>query len=339
MNTKYTFKILLVIAGLLLFINAQAQEFSAVYNGTTIYYKITSSNSVEVTAKPIPGKEKEYYISCYSGNVVIPNTIVYNGTIFNVTSIDNFAFFGCEDLTSITIPANITSIANDFISDGGYKGHESGLQEIIVSEQNQYYTAIDGVLFNKSKSIVICFPPQKATAYYTIPNSVTHIGRSAFYKCTRLTNIIIPSSITHIGFGAFSYCTNLTNIIIPNSVKSISEFAFQGCVGLINVDIPEGITKIECGIFANCTALRRVGIPNCVTYIDKSAFAECINLINIIIPNNVEVIEWRAFYKCMGLTDINIPNSATKVENSAFEGCFLQKITIANTIYNVMLLI
>jgi hypothetical protein len=71
----------------------------------------------------------------------------------------------------------------------------------------------------------------------TITNSVTSIGRDAFYGCRALTSVTIGNSVTSIGDYAFQKCTGLTSVTIPNSVTSIGEAAFYGCSGLTSVTI------------------------------------------------------------------------------------------------------
>jgi hypothetical protein len=90
-----------------------------------------------------------------------------------------------------------------------------------------------GVLFNQSQTTLIEYPSGKVGSY-SIPNTVTNIGPSAFYG-TSLTSVTIPNSVTSIGMDAFSYCTNLTSVTIPNSVTSIRNGAFSYCTNLTTV--------------------------------------------------------------------------------------------------------
>lgn len=123
-----------------------------------------------------------------------------------------------------------------------------------------------------------------------IPNSVTSIGESAFYKCYGLTSIEIPSSVTIIGGEAFYNCDGLTSIEIPNSV-----------------------TGIEITAFAYCDNLTSVEIPNSVTSIGEYAFLSCTGLTSIEIPNSVTSIKYGAFYFCTGLTSITSHIPADKL--------------------------
>ncbi len=141
----------------------------------------------------------------------------------SVTSIDDYAFGYCDSLTSITIPDSVTTIG-DRAFFCCYN-----LAEISVDPDNSNFQSVDGILFNKTLSSLICYPCKKAGTTYVIPNSVTTIGHEAFYGCRSLTSVTIPDSVTTIGDYAFCDCYGLTYVTIPDSVTSISSTAFCYC--------------------------------------------------------------------------------------------------------------
>ena len=216
-------------------------------------------------------------------NVKLPNSL---------TLIYNDAFSNCTSLASVIIPDSVTSIGDD-----AFLGCIS-LKSIEISDNNKNYSSVDGVLFNKNKSVLVIYPAGKTDSVYSIPNSVTSIGNSAFSECTNLSNITITDSVISIGDFAFSNSTSLRSVTIPDSVTIIGVSAFYDCKNLINVTLPDSITSIDYSVFSDCTSLTNITIPDSVTNIGDSAFECCTSLTNITIPDSVTSIGNDAFYSC-----------------------------------------
>ena len=145
-------------------------------------------------------------------DVKIPNSVV---------SIGESAFERCKSLKKIEIPSRVDSIGKHaFI-------YCSGLTNIDVDENNSKYCSVNGVLFNKDKSILICYPTGKIGSYQ-IPNGVTSIEDCAFAGCEGLTDVEVPDSVTSIGDVAFEWCSNISSIAIPKSVTSMQTCSFVG---------------------------------------------------------------------------------------------------------------
>ena len=248
----------------------------------------------------------------------------------SVTSIGYNAFFNCTSLKSITIPDSVTSIGESAFDSC------SNLTAIDVEVGNNNYTSVNGVLFNKGKTELICYPAGKTDKSYNIPNSVTSIDYQAFTYCTSLKSITIPDSVTSIGEFAFENCKSLTSITIPNSATEIGFGAFSGCASLISITIPNSVTSIGNVAFSDCTSLTSITIPNSVTEIGSSAFSRCTSLTSITIPDSVTSIGDWAFSGCTSLTSITIPDSVTSIDSSAFGGCSsLKSITIPNSVTSI----
>ena len=253
-------------------------------------------------------------------SVTLPESLTYIGS----------AFEGCTSLTSITIPNSVT-----YVDAYAFAGCTS-LTEIKVAVENPNYVSVNGVLYNKSRTVLICYPAGKKDKNYKILDSVTAINRYAFYGCTSLASIMIPDSVTEICESAFSGCTSLTSITIPDSVMSIARFTFYYCANLKSIKIPNSVTNIGESAFGGCTSLTSITIPNSVTDIDTNTFSGCTSLTSITIPNSVTEIGWWAFYGCTSLTSITIPNSVTNIGESAFGGCTsLTSITIPGSVASI----
>ena len=210
----------------------------------------------------------------------------------SVTSIGQGAFESCSNLKAITIPDSVINIA-----DRAFQNCTS-LISINVGEKNTNYSTVEGILFNKDKTILIKYPEGKTDSEYIFPDSVISIGNYAFFNCDSFISITIPDTVTNIGNGAFGGCSNLKSIIIPDSV-----------------------TSIESGVFLSCTNLLFISLPDSITSIGTEAFCGCTNLTSITIPNRVTKIQNHAFFECTRLTSVTIPDSVTSIGNSAFFGC------------------
>ncbi|MBR3789616.1 MAG: leucine-rich repeat domain-containing protein, partial [Clostridia bacterium] len=244
----------------------------------------------------------------------------------SVTRLGDKAFWNCASLTSVTIPESVTTI--------GYSAFEecASLTSINVNENNTVYASIDGVLFNKEKTEIIrC--PQNKSGEYSIPESVITIGGSAFSGCEALTSVIIPDSVTTIGRSAFWGCSALNLIEIPKNVTTIGESAFTSCSALTSVIIPDNVTTIGALAFWNCDLLASVTIPESVTTIGDSAFVDCASLTSINVNENntayasidgvlfnkekTEIIR----YPQNKSGEYSIPESVTTIDSYAFDGC------------------
>ena len=155
----------------------------------------------------------------------------------SLISIGDGAFGNCYRFSSVTIPAAVTIIG--YFAFGGCRI----LSSINVDSNNQRYSSIDGVVYNKLQdTLILC--PQAKGGQVIIPNSVTVIGDNAFSYCENLTSVAIPNSVIAIGNEAFTYCDHLNTVTIPNSVTTIGDWAFFGCNRFNYIIIPNSVTSI-----------------------------------------------------------------------------------------------
>jgi len=223
-----------------------------------INYELNANQTAEVTHGST--------LYSYSGSIIIPSQVTYNGEPYSVTSIGVAAFSVCSSLTSITIPESVTSIGESAFR------RCSGLTSINIPK---------GVTSIGDDAFLEC----SGLTSITIPESVTSIGRRAFYYCSDLTSITIPESVTSIGNYAFSGCSGLSSITVQegNSVydsryncNAIIQTANNTLIaGCKNTTIPNGITSIGDRAFLDCSDLSSITIPESVTSIGNSAFNGC----------------------------------------------------------------
>ena len=306
-------KQILFLVMMLLPLMADAQ-ISAKIDG--IYYKLNNSDKTAQVA---------YSRNRYSGEIVIPSSVTYEGKDYNVTGIGAHAFYGSADLTSINIPNSVTSI-EDQIFDGC-----TSLASIVIEEGNTVYdsrencnavieTASNKLLFGCNGS--------------TIPNSVTNIGSSSFSGYPGLTSIIIPDGVTSIGEKAFSECSGLNFLSIGSGVTTIGKKAFESCSSLTKVELNNNAivskdynsTPFINDIFGS--QVKEYVLGEDVKSIGELAFSECPNLTTVHLSNSVMSIGNSAFYFCTNLAEINIPSSMTSIDQWAFSGCNLKKVEI-----------
>lgn len=231
-----------------------------------IYYNIYSG-----TASVTAGDEK------YTGEIIIPSEISYEGTKCIVLSIEQSAFLLCTGLTSVSIPSSVISIENRAFSGC------SKLNNVILEEGLE---RIGKYGFTNCMSLT----------NISIPNTVISLGESAFEGCISLTSVSLSSGLTRIDNGIFKGCEKLAAISIPTSVTYIGDSSFSGCKSLTSVNLPDEIGGIGSRAFNGCSGLSSIVIPNSVTMIGSYAFASC-GLSNITLGNSIETIGDRAFFQ------------------------------------------
>ena len=294
------------LLSLLLFSSISLQ--ATVYNGTC-GTNLTWTHDTETGVLTVSGTGamEDYYSAPWSSRRnYITSIVIQNG----VTSIGNYAFDDCYNLTTLSIPNSITTIG-EYAFNHCYRLTSLSIPNTV--------TAIGDYAFDRCSGLTSVI----------LPESVTNIGKYAF-SGIGLTSITIPNSVTSIGDIAFG--SNITEVHISdiaawcnitfNSSNAnplyYAHHLFLNDTEITNLIIPDGVTSIGNYACYNCDGLTSVTIPIGVTSIGSSAFCYCDGLTSVTIPNGVTSIGGIAFYGCCSLTSVTIPNSVTSFGNGAF---------------------
>lgn len=272
-----------------------------------------------------------------------------------VTTIGMSAFSGCANLTAIDLPSSVTEI-------DGYAFSSTGLTAVTLPKHLRKLglsafsgcTALKSVfiplsLQNTSNPFRNCKALTDVTfedgrtelpdtlledsgiRQFTVPQTVTKIGDSAFAGCTQLTAITLPAGLRELGSGAFSGCTALTGVALPDSLTALGYGAFANCTALTAAEFPAGITpaswRNSSDMLRNCTSLRSVKLPKTVPFLDDDFFAGCTALEQIVLPDSVTKIGSNLFNGCTALTDVTLSTNLQAIPANTFYGCAsLQKL-------------
>ena len=199
-------------------------------DGITIYYNfINDGTELEVTEMPTSNK--------YTGDIVIPETVTYEGNVYKVTRIGKQAFHG-DDLTSVVIPNSVTTIAKEAF----YTCYK--MTSVTIGNS---VTTIEEAAFNGCRVLETL----------TIPSSVTSIEKGAFAGCA-ITSLVIEDAPVSLGYQAFATCKNLVSVDLGNNIKIIGSHAFYDCDKLPSITIPNSVTEIGDWAFNWCDELMEV---------------------------------------------------------------------------------
>ena len=220
-----------------------------------------------------------------------------------VSSIGERAFSQCSSLRKINIPSSAVSI-----DDSAFWNCKS-LVSINIHKNNKNYTSVDGIVFNKNKTMLICYGAGRNYDSFYIPACVTRIGKGAFYGCEKLNNITIPGTVRTVGRNAFYGCSGLKSVIVRNGVTTFGDSVFWGCSSLTSVELPGSISTISFAMFRECRSLTDLKLPESITLIDNLAFYGCTSLKKLAIPKNCTSIGNFVFYDCNSMKFAEIPDS------------------------------
>ncbi|MCH5241143.1 MAG: leucine-rich repeat protein [Muribaculaceae bacterium] len=333
-----------LLLGLLLLFCAKGWAYDFESGG--LYYNIIGSEEIEVTyGDPFGGTPS------YTGNLVIPEKVTFNGIEYSVTSIGSNAFSFCQSLVTINLPDSLTSIGN------------GTFYECISLTSIEIPNSVISIEFD-------AFSFCQALVTINLPDSLTYIGDNAFRGCYSIITIDLPDSLTSIGETIFSGCSSLETInvgkdnlyfsslngvlfnkdmtslilypqgkkgseyTVPESVISIANYAFSNCSSLISIDLPDSLTSIGETTFYGYYSLETINVGQDNLYfssLDGVLFNKDMTSLILYpqgkrgseytIPESVISIANYAFSTCRSLISIDLPDSLTSIGDYAFSNC------------------
>ena len=337
-----------LLAVLAFSVTARAQagyDFQAVTPaGDTLLCTITDSAAHLVSVRGDEWSYNTHYIH-YSPDLVLPGSVEHGGESYAVAEVEAEAFRNHTEIETVTVPDGITAIGSrafslvpNVIYHGPATGSPWGALTVNGYEE-------DSLFYLDSSKTRLTGGRNIATA--AVPQSVSVIGRNAFYYKSTLRSVVLPEGLDTIGRQAFGMCNNLGSTTIPSSVRSIGQYAFYGAFrpdatvtiadapasigaaafyysNMRHIDLGNSITRIGNDAFNSCNSLDTVVVPNSVSYIGSYAF--CYNytgsLKKVVLPEGLDTIRVQTFFGCTGLEEVNIPSSVVYIDTAAFHECW-----------------
>lgn len=268
-----------------------------------------------------------------------------------VSSIGNYAFYGCDEIVSVELSEDLTHIGYNAFQDCVRLASLDMSKCCALAEipyaAFRYCSSLTSVSFPESLRIIDQFAFDHCIGFISVelPEGLEEIGRNSFSACTNLVSINIPSTckaIDNLAFASceslisielpkscalsstvFAGCTNLTEVVLPKDLTMIREGTFSGCSSLYSIEIPESVKIIEPDAFYGCSSLASINLSklSLLSNISGSVFKNCTKLTTVKLPENLQGIYTGAFSGCSSLTSITLPEGITRIASSAFEKC------------------
>ena len=336
--------------------------------GYESFYNAGDSLEIKIPDSVTELSERCFFCSGVSSVTLSPNIKVIPKEAFNgsgllesfvipegVVEIGELAFGGGAYFSTLNIPASVTKIAPRAFSE------IPNLESFTVDAKNPSYTCMDGVLFNKNKTVVVSYPSRRENVSYTLPETVVEILDFTFAGNDFIEKLTLPDGLKTIGFGAFTNCRWLSEINLPDSLTTLEQGVFTRCYALEKIVIPESITVIPENCFYCCESLGNVKLPSKLTAIESQAFVGTkyeedksywqngfLYIDNYLIrvdrdlqghadiKKGTKLIADYAFSLCSEVTSVNVPDGIKKIPYAMFLFCSsLENVSLPSSIEHI----
>lgn len=272
---------------------------------TSIGYNVFSS-CPNLASIVVDGENTMYDSRNYCNAIIetATNTLISgckNTSIPNsVTSIGDYAFYYCSNLTSLEIPNSVESIGDNAFA------YCSKLADVNIPSS---LISIGSCSFDYCPWIT----------NIELPNTLTSIGFAAFRECLGLTKIVIPNSVVSIGAEAFAKCKNITDFTIGSGVKNIGESAFMNCPNLTNIIMETPIPLSVSTMFGfNTSATLTVPNGSAKAYSDMGGFWG--QFASIKEEASVNISEANKWSTCVLAFDAELPEGVRAFVSTGMDG-------------------
>jgi len=279
-------------------------------------------------------------IDCQSGDVVIPDTVEYNGVTYDVISIGKITDDGLfedgtieltgAELKTVTIPETVIFIWDNALRFASVEAYH-------VDEGNTVYSSQDGVLFTDSLYTLIAYPSNREGTEYTLPEETAMIAYCAFEECAYLEKIQLGAAVNTVGAVNMGdrYCDNEAQAAAAYVMDYEWSRITKALTGSkeVSVDPANTVYTSADGVLYEITEDDELIVLHAAKDIESAellpgtvgvkngAFANCIALKELVLPDGLETIDDYAFFDCGELTEVTIPASVTTLGDCAFEYC------------------
>lgn len=258
--------------------------------------------------------------SCFRNCASLENVELPEG----IETIEPFTFCGCSKLERLSLPDSLRAIGQlafykcqrlDFLT--------LNISENLLSADQGTFDSIKNVplvVYNKGQTSILYYSPLNYAESFSLPETITHIGESAFLNCKRLKSVKLPKGLVSIAKNAFADCNSLEEAELPAAVTDIGNGAFFNC-NLKEVVLPKGVHSISEDVFCQNPNLEKVAALGDVESIGDSAFSGCQSLREVILPPAVKDIVSKAFYNCRQLRTTPFGENIETIGFGAFQFC------------------